>query len=98
MELSTEVREAVAAEKDKLGAAEAPDGVDAATAARIEEAMAESFVAGFRLIMVAGVGLALASALVALMISPQHTTHAGSGSSLQALVHRRAWIYKGLRS
>jgi hypothetical protein len=73
MELSPEVREAVAAEKVKLGAAEVPKGVDAATAARIEEAMAESFVAGFRLIMVVAVGLALASALVAMVISPQHT-------------------------
>ena len=98
MDLSPEVKEAVAAEKAKLGAAEAPESVGAATAARIEEAMAESFVAGFRLIMVVGVGLALASALVALMISPQHTSPAGSGSPLQALAHRRAWVYKGLRS
>jgi MFS family permease len=76
MKLSAEVREAVVAEKVKLGAAGAPESVDAATAARIEEAVAESFVAGFRLIMVVGVGLALASALVALVISPQHPTPA----------------------
>jgi hypothetical protein len=51
MERSPDVREAVAAEKVKLEAAEAPESVDAATAARIEEAMPESFVVGFRLIM-----------------------------------------------
>jgi EmrB/QacA subfamily drug resistance transporter len=90
MELSPEVREAVAAEKVKLGAAEAPEGVDAATAARIEEVMAESFVAGFRLIMVVGVGLALASALVAALISPQHTTPAKPWSPLHALFDRSA--------
>jgi MFS family permease len=90
MELSPEVREAVDAQKVKLGAAEAPEGVDAATAARIEEAMAESFVAGFRLIMVVAVGLALASALVAVVISPQHPTPARPSSSLHALIHRSA--------
>jgi EmrB/QacA subfamily drug resistance transporter len=90
MVLSPEVREAVAEEKVKLGAAEAPEGVDAATAARIEEAMAESFVAGFRLIMVVGVGLALASALVAVVISPHHTTPAKSWHPLHALIHHRS--------
>ncbi len=53
---------------------EASESVNAATAARIEEAMAEYFVADFRLIMVVGVGLALPSALVALVISRQHPT------------------------
>ena len=88
MELSPEVREAVDAQKDKLGAAEAPEEVDAATSARIEEAMAESFVAAFRLIMFVAVGLALASALVAVVISPQHPASARPWSSLRALIHR----------
>jgi len=78
MDLSPEVRAAVAAEKVKLGAAEAPEGIGADTAAQIEEAMAESFVAGFRLIMAVAVGLALASALVAVLISPHHPTPARS--------------------
>jgi hypothetical protein len=90
MELSPEVREAVASEKVKLGAGKAPEGVDAATAARIEEAMAESFVAGFRLIMVVAVGLALVSALVAIVISPQHTAPARPSSPLHALTHHRS--------
>jgi MFS family permease len=90
MEFSPEVREAIAAKKVHLGAAKAPEGVDAATAARIEEAMAESFVAGFRLIMFVAVGLALASALVAIVISPQHTAPARSSSPLHALIHHRS--------
>jgi EmrB/QacA subfamily drug resistance transporter len=90
MELPPEIREAVEAQKVKLGAGEAPEGVDAATAARIEKAMAESFVAGFRLIMVVGVGLALASALVAVVISPPHATPARPSSSLHTLIHRGA--------
>ncbi len=89
MELSPEVRQAVAAQRAKLGAAQAPEGVGAATAARIEEAIAESFVEGFRVVMVVGVGLALASALVAALISGQHTTPAETRSPLHALSHRR---------
>jgi len=88
MELSPDVREAVVAEKVKLGAAQAPEGVGANTAARIEEAMAESFVAGFRLIMLVAVGLALGSALVAVLISPHHASPARPWSSLHALIHR----------
>jgi EmrB/QacA subfamily drug resistance transporter len=90
MVLSPEVREAVDAQKVKLGAAEVPEGVDGATAARIEEVMAESFVAGFRLIMVAGVGLALASALAAVVISPHHATPVKSWHPLHALIHHRS--------
>jgi hypothetical protein len=90
MKLSPEVREAVAAEKVNLGAAEAPEGVDAATAARIEDAMEEAFVAGFRLVMGVAVGLALASALVALVISPQRSAPARPSSTLHDLIHRSA--------
>ena len=90
MELSPEVRDAVAAEKVMLGAAEAPEGVGADTRAQIEEAMAESFVVGFRLIMVVSVGLALASALVAVAISPQHSAPAKPSFPPKTLVNRSA--------
>lgn len=84
MELPAEVREAVEAEKAELGAAEAPEGVGAGTAARIEEAVAESFVAGFRLVMLASAGLALASAVVAaLMVGGRD-----SGGSQEARQHQ----------
>jgi EmrB/QacA subfamily drug resistance transporter len=65
MDLSGEVRSEMEAAKTHLGAAEAPEGVEAATAAHIERAIDESFVAGFRVVMVISAGLALASALVA---------------------------------
>lgn len=65
MNLSGEVRSEMEAAKADLGAAEAPEGVDAGTAAQIERAVDESFVAGFRVVMLISSGLALASALAA---------------------------------
>src|SRR5215211_4034234 len=68
MNLRGEVRSEIEAEQDDLGAAEAPEGVEAAAAAHIERAIDKSFVAGFRTVMVICVGLALASALVAALL------------------------------
>ncbi|HWT17882.1 MAG TPA: MFS transporter, partial [Variovorax sp.] len=42
-----------------------PPGVDAATAAALKKAVAESFVAGFRWVMLLSAGLAVLSALSA---------------------------------
>jgi hypothetical protein len=68
MNLPGEVRSEMEAAKDRLGATEAPQGVDARTAAHIERAVDESFVAGFRTVMVVCVVLALASALAAALL------------------------------
>jgi MFS family permease len=68
MNLPGEVRSEMEATQDDLGAAEAPEGVDAATAAHIELAIDKSFVAGFRTVMVVCVGIALASALAAALL------------------------------
>ena len=68
MDLPRGVRTGLEAAKADLGAAEAPDGVDAETAARIERAIDESFVAGFRAVMLASAGLALASAVAAALL------------------------------
>jgi MFS family permease len=65
MNLPGEVRSEMEAAKAHLGAAEAPEGVDAVTAAQIERAVDEAFVAGFRVVMLVSAGLALASALAA---------------------------------
>ena len=65
MEMPGEVRMAMEGAKADLGAAEAPAGVNAGTEAQIERAIDESFVAGFRAVMLASAGLALASALIA---------------------------------
>jgi hypothetical protein len=56
------------AAKADLGAAEAPAGVNEVMEAQIEHAIDESFVAGFRAVMLASAGLALASALIAALL------------------------------
>jgi EmrB/QacA subfamily drug resistance transporter len=68
MKLPGEVRSEMEAAKAHLGAAEAPEGVDAGTAAHIERAIDESFVAGFRIAMLISAALALASALSAVLL------------------------------
>ena len=68
MDMPDDIQSAMEAAKADLGAAEAPEKVDARTQARIERAIDESFVAGFRFVMLASAGLALASALVAALL------------------------------
>jgi hypothetical protein len=68
MDLSGGVRSELEAAKADLGAAEAPESVDAGTAARIERAIDESFVAAFRAVMLVSAGLALMSALAAALL------------------------------
>ncbi len=68
MDMPDDIQSAMEAAKTDLGAAEAPERVDARTEARIERAIDESFVAGFRFVMLASAGLALASALVAALL------------------------------
>ena len=68
IDLSGKIRSEMEAAKADLGAAEPPEGVDTGTAAQIEHAIDESFVAGFRAVMLVSAGLALASALVAALL------------------------------
>ena len=68
MDLPGEVRSELEAAKADLGAAKAPEGVEVGTAAQIERAIDESFVAGFRAVMLVSAGLALASALAAALL------------------------------
>ena len=68
MNLPDEVRSEMEAAKPDLGAAKAPEGVDARTAVEIERAIDELFIAGFRTVMLVCVGLALASALAAALL------------------------------
>ena len=68
MDLPSGVRSELEAAKANLAAAEAPEGVGAGTEARIERAIDESFVAGFRAVMLVSAGLALASALAAALL------------------------------
>jgi EmrB/QacA subfamily drug resistance transporter len=80
MDLPGAVRSELEAAKADLGAAEAPEGVDAGTTAQIERAIDDSFVAGFRVVMIVSAGLALASALAAaLLISDRRVRSARRG-------------------
>lgn len=79
--LAPESRAALETEKAKLGAAQIPEGLDAATGTRIKEAIEESFVAGFRLVMLVSAALALASAAVAaLFLGDEGAGSPGRGS------------------
>jgi hypothetical protein len=68
MNMPGEVRIAMEAAKADLGAAEAPASVNEGMEAQIERAIEESFVAGFRAVMLASAALALASALIAALL------------------------------
>src|ERR671921_133253 len=68
LDLSSQARQQLESEKVNLGAAEVPDGVSGQTAASVEPAVAESFVAGFRVAMVAAAILAVASAAASALI------------------------------
>jgi EmrB/QacA subfamily drug resistance transporter len=82
IDLSVEVRSEMEAAKTHLGAAEAPEGVNAGTEAHIERAIDESFVAGFRAVMLVSAGLALASALVAALLVSDRSVGPSDGDSI----------------
>jgi hypothetical protein len=65
LDLRPGAQEQLEAEKVALGAAEVPEGLGGATAATVERAIDEAFVAGFRIAMFVAAGLALASAVAA---------------------------------
>jgi EmrB/QacA subfamily drug resistance transporter len=65
MGASAQVSAFLEGERSKLAGAAMPPGVDAATAASVRRAVAESFVAGFRWVMLLSAGLAVLSALSA---------------------------------
>ena len=68
LDLSPKAQQQLEAAKVDLGGAEVPPGVSEETAAEIETAIKESFLAGFRLAMFIAAGLAVASAVAAAII------------------------------
>ncbi|CAN5892800.1 hypothetical protein BH23ACT11_BH23ACT11_28680 [soil metagenome] len=68
LEVPQQTQSAMEDQKVNLGATQPPESVDGETAAAIENAVDESFVAGFRIAMYIAAGLALASALAATFI------------------------------
>src|ERR671919_1792275 len=85
MNMPDEIQSAMEAAKADLGAAEAPAGVNAGMEAQIEHAIDESFVAGFRAVMLASAGLALASALIAALLVSDRTVGPSDGDSILQL-------------
>jgi EmrB/QacA subfamily drug resistance transporter len=68
LELAPQVQETLDEERARLGGAEVPDGVDSDLQVALEQAIAESFVSGFRLVMWIAAGLTLASVLTAVLL------------------------------
>ena len=68
LDLSPQAQEQLESEKVNLGGAEVPSGLSEETGMKIERAIHESFLAGFRLAMFIAAGLAVASAVAAAVI------------------------------
>jgi hypothetical protein len=68
LDLPPEASATLEEEKVYLAGAEVPEGVGEEEAAAIERAIDESFVAGFRMVMLIAAGLAIASAVAAAIL------------------------------
>jgi len=84
-DLPPEIKQKLDEQRKKLAAAEAPPEIESETRAMIKQAIDESFVAGFRQVMLIASGLALASAACAWLI-----IGGGQGQILEKLFKRRA--------
>lgn len=65
LELSPEAQQFLDEQRTRLAAAEVPPGVSKEVSAALQEAIASSFVDGFRVVMLIAAGLAIASAIIA---------------------------------
>lgn len=79
LDIQSHVLQALEMERAKLAGASAPAGLAADLTAAIEAAIASAFVSGFRVVMLAGAGLALASALTAFLMLPPGNVAARPG-------------------
>ena len=77
LELAPALRDAVEAQIPKLAEATVPPGIDAALRQPLETALELSFLQAFRTVMLAGAGLAVASAVCAALTIPK-TSHRGA--------------------
>jgi hypothetical protein len=68
LNLSPEARRAIVGQRARLAGAELPPSVDDKTRAVLRQAINESFVFGFRVVMAAAAGMALASSMIALIM------------------------------
>ena len=68
LDIPPEVRRSIDDQRVRLAGAELPPGIDDQTQVALRQAINESFVVGFRVVMMTAVGLALVSALCALIM------------------------------
>ena len=68
VELSPQAQQFLDAQRINLAAAKVPPGLNSEVSAALKRAIAASFVDSFRLVMLIAVGLAIASAVVALLM------------------------------
>ena len=78
LELSPGVRQQLEEEKIKLGAAEAPEGLDTTLARAVDLAIDEAYVAGYRTVMLVAAAMSLASGVsAALLIEGKRSEEVG---------------------
>jgi hypothetical protein len=68
LDIPPEARRSIDDQRVRLAGAELPPGIDDQTGVALRQAINESFVAGFRVVMMTAVGLALVSAICALIM------------------------------
>jgi EmrB/QacA subfamily drug resistance transporter len=68
LNLPPEAKQQLEGEKIQLGAAQAPEGLDAAQSTNVDRAVDEAFVSGYRVVMLVAVAMALASAVSAALL------------------------------
>src|SRR5262249_40656466 len=68
LSVPSELRASLLDQRLKLGAAEVPVGIDEQTRATLKQAISESFVSAFRMVIVTAAALALASASAAFFL------------------------------
>ena len=78
--ISPAAMEALQAQRNKLAAIEVPANIDARSREAAERAIAQSFVAGFRWIMVVSAALAIAGAASAWILMRNISSPAGSST------------------
>jgi hypothetical protein len=68
MEIAPDARQFLDQQRVRLAGAELPSSIDERTRTALQQAINESFVFGFRVVMLTAAGLALVSAVVAFIV------------------------------
>jgi hypothetical protein len=80
---SPTVQQAIDAQREKLGAIDIPAGVSDAVSVALRESINESFLVGFRIVMLTAAGLSLACALCAALVIERKVGSVGEGEKAQ---------------